>query len=489
MAYDFGVSVPRLRLRTHLFVFWAYQACYYPFATLLLRDVWGLQASAVALCQVLVTVSDTFSSPLFGYYADKHQSHRALHVTSIVVAAVMRALVVIVAWIAVPAIGGTAKATAVAALLVATAQATGGGGVSLGDTATMNVIERAGGVADDYGRERLWGAVGWAIAAPLVGLAMDACGRKPEDAFADDGVTVIPRVHPGLDDVKCVVPWPYVPVTLGLVCALLAAAMSAVWLPHGRVVGTTVSRELKTRDDTKQQRGEMEDDADVDVEESERLLDSPVDDVNDDLDKSNLVARTRAALRSMFGTCVSVCLASCFMAAQDIYFFLFIDDDGGSTLLCGLAMTLTCCAEVPIFAVAKHLRKTYFPSALDVFRVVFLCYSIRFFGYFLLPSLPSPWFVLPIQLLHGITFGLYYATATATFREASPPGAEASMMGYLSGIGALGRIVGMSLGGVLYSVQFAEFSMFRSNGRFMWFVLGMLSLLAAIVTSLRLRRS
>ena len=37
-----------------------------------------------------------------------------------------------------------------------------------------------------------------------------------------------------------------------------------------------------------------------------------------------------------------------------------------------------------------------------------------------MPAFPSAWFVLPAQLLHGVTFGLYWSVGNAYVHEVAP---------------------------------------------------------------------
>lgn len=54
---------------------------------------------------------------------------------------------------------------------------------------------------------------------------------------------------------------------------------------------------------------------------------------------------------------------------------------------------------------------------LFTFGVRFLLYSV----------LKNPWLVLPIELMNGITFGIFYATMASYANIISPPGTEATI--------------------------------------------------------------
>jgi hypothetical protein len=46
----------------------------------------------------------------------------------------------------------------------------------------------------------------------------------------------------------------------------------------------------------------------------------------------------------------------------------------------------------------------------------------------------NAWFVLPIELLHGLTFGLMWAAATSYGSIITPPGMSGTIQGLISGV-------------------------------------------------------
>ena len=53
---------------------------------------------------------------------------------------------------------------------------------------------------------------------------------------------------------------------------------------------------------------------------------------------------------------------------------------------------------------------------------------MRFFLYSLLSN---PWMALPIELLNGITFGIFYSTMASYASILAPPGTEATMQVFI----------------------------------------------------------
>jgi PPP family 3-phenylpropionic acid transporter len=65
-------------------------------------------------------------------------------------------------------------------------------------------------------------------------------------------------------------------------------------------------------------------------------------------------------------------------------------------------------------------------------------------------NFPTAWVVLPVQVLHGVTFGFLHLAAIETVRRKVPPSRRSLGMGlYMSLSAALPLLVGSSLGGLL----------------------------------------
>lgn len=56
-------------------------------------------------------------------------------------------------------------------------------------------------------------------------------------------------------------------------------------------------------------------------------------------------------------------------------------------------------------------------------------YVLRMLLYALLPALPSVWWVLPIETLHGITFACGWGAGTVCCKQMAPHGLAATMQG------------------------------------------------------------
>lgn len=117
--------------------------------------------------------------------------------------------------------------------------------------------------------------------------------------------------------------------------------------------------------------------------------------------------------------------------------------DGGADrvkTLQGLATVVqTFGGEVPLmFAAGPLLHRI---GEVHAFSVVLAAFGVRLLAY---AWLRSAWWTLPIELLHGPTFGLYLTTMTTYAARVAPPGAATTVQAVA---GALYEGVGFSLGG------------------------------------------
>jgi MFS family permease len=132
-----------------------------------------------------------------------------------------------------------------------------------------------------------------------------------------------------------------------------------------------------------------------------------------------------------------------------IYSFLLVyleKDLGGSHLLLGLSIAATCSTEIIFFFFSdwifrKVTVKGVIYMGIGTMAVRLVCYSF----------LTDPWWVFPMEFLHGITFAGMWSAGVQYGQEVAPPGLGATVQGMLSGVwGGLGVGVGSLVSGVLW---------------------------------------
>jgi PPP family 3-phenylpropionic acid transporter len=129
------------------------------------------------------------------------------------------------------------------------------------------------------------------------------------------------------------------------------------------------------------------------------------------------------------------------------FLFLYVDQLGGSRTLMGLSLTVSTLSEIPIFFFSGQLLQRW--GARGLLLAALIAQVIRIFAYALMPS---AWFILPISLLHGLTFSAMWAAGVAyASKLAAPKGLVATAQGLLSGVSmGLGGVIGALIGGLLY---------------------------------------
>ena len=70
-------------------------------------------------------------------------------------------------------------------------------------------------------------------------------------------------------------------------------------------------------------------------------------------------------------------------------------------------------------------------------HLIFAAFLLRMGLYTALPAAPTPWLVLPAEVLHGVTFALAWGGGCAHCAELAPPGLEATTQGLFQGAPAL----------------------------------------------------
>ncbi|XP_041458774.1 major facilitator superfamily domain-containing protein 6-like [Lytechinus variegatus] len=141
------------------------------------------------------------------------------------------------------------------------------------------------------------------------------------------------------------------------------------------------------------------------------------------------------------------------------YVVIFMKELGSPYLLLGLAVTLTAIAEIPFMYFSGAIIKRV--GYAGVMYMTLIAYAIRYFGY---SFVYNPWFILPVQLLHGITYGLSWPMFTAFANKTAPKGMASTLQSIVAccfmGFGAG---VGNAVGGIIYENYGARL-LFRCTG-------------------------
>ncbi len=167
--------------------------------------------------------------------------------------------------------------------------------------------------------------------------------------------------------------------------------------------------------------------------------------------------------------------------ANDSFMGIYITDLGGSEGLVGIAWFIGVISEAAVFAFAGFWFRKYHPIIFVV--IAGTLYSIRWFIY---GTATSPFLIISLQVLHGLTFGIFYVSAFDYVTRIIPKLMQST--GHLIFYSVLFGVAGIigSMGGGLVFEHFGGQTLYMMMGVFA--LIGALSLLAFHVGIVRKRQ-
>jgi PPP family 3-phenylpropionic acid transporter len=126
------------------------------------------------------------------------------------------------------------------------------------------------------------------------------------------------------------------------------------------------------------------------------------------------------------------------------FFGIYIKELGGTTSLLGLTSAVAAISEFPVMFLGSVL--TYRLGSRRMFVVALMMYCVRLMLYSIVPS--AAW-VLPVQLLHGFSFGIYLMASVTLVHEFVGSELAATAQGLLASAMAFGQMTGSIVGGIL----------------------------------------
>jgi PPP family 3-phenylpropionic acid transporter len=152
-------------------------------------------------------------------------------------------------------------------------------------------------------------------------------------------------------------------------------------------------------------------------------------------------ASSSRAVRALFGS--GFCMSAAHGALY-AFFTLHLQGEGYSGTAIGVFWTLGVAAEIAVFAYLPALFRRYALSAILIFS--FACAVVRFLAIGWWAGVP--WLLVPAQLLHGATFGLFHAASVAAVQRVFPEGAQGRGQTLFSSVAyGAGGAAGMLLAG------------------------------------------
>lgn len=162
--------------------------------------------------------------------------------------------------------------------------------------------------------------------------------------------------------------------------------------------------------------------------------------------------------------------------ANDAFMSIYIKSLGGDESTVGLAWTVAPLSEVPVFALGGMLLARY--SELTLLTIAAGLFTLR---WTLFSLISTPGLIVAVQLIHGLTFGLFFMCAVSYMSKAVPERLRSSGQGLLSSFfGGIAGITGSTLGGYLISGW---------DTVTLYFVCAAISLIAFVLYFIRARRT
>lgn len=317
-------------------------------------DLLHFTGRQIGVLSALFPLIALISSPLFGGIADATQKHRIVMLTAIAGSVVFTFVL-------------SATTTFIGLLIAVTLFSFFYSPIMpLLDDSTVNLLGKH---RNRYGKIRIWGAVGWGVTAPLIGLLID---------------------HSGIQ-------WAF----YGYIISMSIGLVIAWFMPFRH-----------THSDKKYWQ-------------------------NFQLLISN--RRWIIFLISAFATGMSYAMTLNFL-------FLYLNQLGASKTLMGVSMIFSTISELPFWFFSNRLLNRWSMKSLIIFSMGLL--AIRFFAYSLIRI---PWWVVPVNLLHGATFSVFWIVGVSYAAKSAPEGLSATAQSLLSSvIFGIASVAGALLGGFLY---------------------------------------
>jgi MFS family permease len=284
-------------------------------------------------------------------------------------------------------------------------------------------------VVEDYGKERLWGAISWAIANITLAVLLDYSGGS----FA------------------CFYP-------LSIVAAF-SVLLTLFFFVNGQVEYGQQRILRKRRSDIDNQ--DCSDHGDQVLQRCNEITAGAKNEGESIIQTklSTVMLLCRLLCGTVYGATFFLCLSilSSGQAVVGSLIFLFFESLGSSYSMMGVTVLLTVLFEIPIFHIAPTLLKRCGSGALLLLATT--CYMIRVLGYSAIPQ-GHIFYVLFFEPMHGVTYACSQAAsvdmaarctrlakASSSSSLTSESELDATGQGLVSAVRGVGSLVGLSLGG------------------------------------------
>jgi len=148
------------------------------------------------------------------------------------------------------------------------------------------------------------------------------------------------------------------------------------------------------------------------------------------------------------------------LAPYHTFFSIMLQDRGMSSGVVGAAFVVGVIAEIAAFYLFRHIRTRIAPAPLLV-----VCFAATVARWCLVAAVPSAQGQIALQLVHGLTYGLFWSTALAWVGECVPQRIRATGQAlFTTATFGVGNLVGVLMSGWLYDTFHGAGAAFLAAG-------------------------
>ena len=307
------------------------------------------------------------------------------------------------------------------------------------DGLTLVQLEREGVDKQNYGKERMFGALSWGIAHIVFGFALDYFGTYKilyiTTTLAFIGCMVTFQVYAqSMPTIK------YTGVGENVDSESdstndISDSNTKITPCNGsaKIKHKQKGRKYKSKTSFEGEEDSFENDTDTAIQERLTFID-----LLRPLFQKSLILNV-SFIFSLFALFIG-------MSVVESLIFLYFEFLGGTNAMFGVTVVVTVMFELPLFHYAPNALKLL--GTQKMFLLGCLAYIVRVVGYSFIPQ-SHPYLVLFFEPLHGVTIA-FANTASVDFADQFvPSGYESSGQGFISMIRGLGQVIGLCIGGVL----------------------------------------
>jgi hypothetical protein len=299
------------------------------------------------------------------------------------------------------------------------------------DGMTLSYLQMTGGNTNEYGLERLFGAVSWGLTSLVFGMLLDVSGFGWKVTYLLIFISTI----------LCVMTALYYAKGQDTYVKRVSQSKSPVQDPLSREV-PPATNSSPASEVTPLVPSPMPSPKSSPYRNNQHTS-HPQQQQQQQYSQWNLIYLVIGSAYGLAFAITYFTLASGLSVVENMV-FLFFEMLGGSNTICGITVLLTVLLELPMFHFAPQLLERYGPGSLLL--AAGGSFIIRIMGYTFIPE-GQLWMVLLLEPLHGITYAGSQTAAVEFIGSQMPAGYESSGQGIVNLIRGSGSVLGLWLAG------------------------------------------